>query len=216
MMEKKFFDLKAQELEVKEYIKKNYDYVSSVKLEKIPIGEKIIIRTVKPYLIGGKRGEGIDQLAETLKKKFGLENPQIEIQVINNLFLDAQSVAEYIKKSIEHFGPLSFKVIAYKVLEKIREAGAIGAEIRLSGKLPSEKAKSWRFSFGSFCKSGNYKEELVDYAEAQAQTIPGIVGIKVLILRPDVILPDQLAHKLEKEREKEKEKEMPQESQEGK
>ena len=206
-MEKKFFQLKEQELEIKEYIKKNYSYVSSVKVEKIPIGEKIIIRTAKPYLIGGRRGEGIDQLTEVLKKRFNLENPQIEIQIINNLFLDAPSVAEYIKKSIEHFGPLSFKVVAYKTLEKIKAAGASGAEIRLSGKLPSEKAKSWRFSFGNLCKSGNYKEELVDYAEAQAKTIPGIVGIKVWILRPEIVLPDQLASKLKGDKESKEEEE---------
>ncbi len=191
MIEKKFIELKKQEFKVKEYIKENFDYVSSVKLERTPIGEKIIIRSAKPSFIAGKRGEGIDKMAEVLKTKFKLENPQIEIVPIENMFLDAASVAEYIKKSLEQFGPLSFKIIAYKALDKIKAAGALGAEIRLSGKLPSERAKSWRFSFGYLSKSGAFKEQ-VDYAKVQAFTKPGVVGIKVSIVKPTIALPDKI------------------------
>ncbi|MEM2932723.1 MAG: 30S ribosomal protein S3 [Candidatus Pacearchaeota archaeon] len=190
MIEKKFIDLKKQEFRVREYIKNNYDYVSSIKLERTPIGEKVIIATAKPSLIG--RYESIEKLSEVLKEQFGFENPQIEIMRISNLFLDAASVAEYIKKAIEHFGPVSFKVIAYKALEKIKSAGALGAEIRLGGKLPSARAKQWRFSFGYLSKSGEYKKELIDYAKTQAFTKPGIVGIKVAILRPEIKIPDKI------------------------
>lgn len=191
-MEKKFIQLKKQEFEIKEYLKNNLDYISSVKVERTPLGEKIIIKTPKPHLIFGRRGENIEKISEILKKEFGLDNPQIDIQQVENLFLDAASVAEYIKKSIEKFGPLSFKVVAYKALDKIKEAGAIGAEIRLTGKLPSERARSWRFSFGNLIKSGAYRDEIVDYATAQAFTIPGVVGIKVRIIKPNTPLPDKI------------------------
>ncbi len=191
MIEKKFIELKKQELKVKEYIKQNFDYVSSVKVERTPIGEKIIIKSSRPYSIFGKRGENINQLAEILKEKFGLENPQIDIQPIENIFLDAASVAEYIKKNLEKFGPLSFKIVAYKTLDKIKAAGALGAEIRLSGKLPSERAKTWPFSFGYMIKSGNHRNKIVDYATAQAFTKPGVIGIKVAIVK-QTKLPDKI------------------------
>ncbi|MEM4647752.1 MAG: 30S ribosomal protein S3 [Candidatus Pacearchaeota archaeon] len=192
MIEKKFINLKKQEFEIKEYLKKNFDYVSSVKVERTPLGEKIIIKSCKPHLIFGSRGENIDKIIEILKKQFGLDNPQIEVQPIDNMFLDAASVAEYIKKSLEKFGPLSFKVVAYRALDKIKEAGAIGAEIRLTGKLPSERARSWLFSFGNLIKSGAYREQIVDYAKTEALTIPGYVGIKVRIIKPFSILPDKI------------------------
>jgi len=192
MIEKKFINLKKQEFKVKEYIKKNFNYISSVKLERTPIGEKIVIRSARPNLIAGRRGEGIDKISEVLKKRFGLENPQVEIQYINNMLLDAASIAEYIKKALEHFGPLSFKVIAYKTLEMVKSAGALGAEIKLSGKLPSERARRWVFSYGYLSKSGEYREQIVDHAKAQALTKPGIVGIKVSIVKSDATLPDKL------------------------
>ncbi|MEM2713707.1 MAG: 30S ribosomal protein S3 [Candidatus Pacearchaeota archaeon] len=202
MIEKKFIALKKQELEIKEWIKANFDYVSSIKLERTPIGEKIIIRTAKPSFVG--RYEAMESIIEKLKKDFGLENPHVEIHHIDNLFLDAASVAEYIKKAIEQYGPLSFKVIAYKALDKIKASGALGAEIRLSGKLPSEKAKTWPFSFGYLSKSGEYKETLVDRAKAQAFTPAGVVGIKVAIFKPGAKVPDKIEIKQNAETEAKK------------
>lgn len=213
MIEKKFVSLKKQEFKIKEYIKNNFDWVSSVKVERTPIGEKIIIKSAKPNLILGKRGENLSNLVEVLKKKFQLENPQIDVQPIDNLFLDANSVAEYIKKALEKFGPLSFKIVAYRTLDKIKEAGALGAEIRLSGKLPSERAKTWPFSFGYLKKSGGYRDKIVDYAVTQAFTKPGVIGIKVSIVKPGVFLPDKIEVKDEKGEEK-VEKEMKEEKEE--
>jgi len=192
MIEKKFVQLKKQEFKIKEYIKANFDYVSSVKVDRTPIGEKIIIRSARPNVIFGRRGENINKLVEVLKKEFGLDNPQIDVQPIDNLFLDAASVAEYIKKALERFGPLSFKVIAYRTLDRIKKANALGAEIRLSGKLPSERARTWRFFFGYMKKSGAYREEIVGYAATQAFTKPGVVGVKVWIVKPDAKLPDKI------------------------
>ena len=119
-----------------------------MKIEYTPVGEKVIISTHKPGLIIGKRGESIERLTEVLKKKFKMENPRIDIAEIKNADLDAQIVADDIGLSLERFGSLRFKAIAYKALMRMKAAGALGAEIVLSGRLPSERAKTWRFKFG--------------------------------------------------------------------
>ena len=93
--------------------------------------------------------------------------------------------------SLERFGSKSFKIIAYRALEKVRRAGALGCEIILSGKLPSEKARQWRFFYGYLMKTGE-SAKLVDRAQAVAQTKPGTVGVKVSILSSDVKLPDKI------------------------
>ena len=69
--------------------------------------------------------------------------------------------------------------------------GALGCEIRLSGKLPSERAKSWRFSEGYLKKAGDSTKE-VDMAQTTALTKTGIIGIKVAIMRPDAKLFDRV------------------------
>jgi small subunit ribosomal protein S3 len=92
---------------------------------------------------------------------------------------------------LERFGPLKFKILAYRSLEKVMRAGALGCEIRLSGKLPSSRAKTWRFAQGYLKKTGD-SAKVVDRAQARAETKPGTVGIKVSILSPHAILKDKI------------------------
>jgi small subunit ribosomal protein S3 len=193
MEEKNVVKFKKEEFAIKEYVKASLGKgkVSRVKIEYTPVGEKIIISTNKPGLIIGRGGERIDELTRVLKTRFSLENPHIEIDEIKNPEFDAQLMADDIALSLERFGPLKFKVTAYRTLQKIMGAGALGAEIRLSGKLPGARAKTWRFAQGYLKKTGD-SAKVVDRAKAVAQTKPGTVGVKVSILAPDAILSDKI------------------------
>lgn len=193
MEEKKFVGFKKEELGVKEYIKLalGKGRISSVGIEYTPVGEKIVIATSRPGLIIGRKGEKIDELTRVLKRKFKLDNPHIEIKEILDANLDAQLVADEIAVLLERQGSLKFKVIAYKMLQAIMRSGALGAEIVMSGKLPSERARSWRFSEGYLKKTGD-PSKVVDSAMAQAKTMPGIVGIKVRILPPNAHIHDKI------------------------
>lgn len=193
MEEKKFVDFKKEELEVKEYIKHELGKgrISNVSIEYTPVGEKIIVATSKPGLVIGKKGEKIDELTRVLKKNFKLDNPHIEIKEIMDPHLDAQLVADEIALLLERSGSLKFKVVAYKMLQEIMRAGALGAELRLSGKLPSERARSWRFAQGYLKKTGD-PAKVVRRAYAQAKTMPGVVGISVSILPKDAHIHDKI------------------------
>jgi len=193
MEERKTVDFKKAEFSVREYIKNSLGKgkISRVKIEYTPIGEKIIIATNKPGLIIGRGGEKIDELTKVLKIRFKLENPHIEIDEISIPELDAQIMADEIALGLERFGPLKFKVIAYKALQSIINAGALGVEIRLSGKLPSARAKSWRFAQGYLKKTGD-SAKVVDKAQSRGETKPGTIGVKVSILPPTAILKDRI------------------------
>nr|AGT99699.1 30S ribosomal protein S3 [uncultured organism]AJS11622.1 30S ribosomal protein S3 [uncultured archaeon] len=193
MEEKKIINFKKEEFAVKENIKQSLGKgkISKIKIEYTPVGEKIIISTNKPGLIIGRKGERIEELTKMLKNKFKLENPHIEIDEIREPEFDAQTMADEIALELERFGPLKFKMIAYKTLDKIMKAGALGTEIRLSGKLPSSRAKSWRFAQGYLKKTGD-SAKVVDRAQARAETKPGTVGVKVSILSPHAQLKDRI------------------------
>ena len=193
MEERKFIKLNKEEFGVKEYIRKNLGKgkLSKLDIEYTPIGEKILIFTSKPGLIIGRGGKKIEELTEALKKRFKLENPHIEIKEIKNPLLDSQTVADDIAYALERMGNLKFKVIAYKKLQEIMNNGALGCEIRLSGKLPSDRAKSWRFANGYLKKSGE-SSKVVDRAQAVALTKTGITGIKVAIMPPDAKIMDRI------------------------
>jgi len=193
MEEKKFVAFKKEELGVKEYVKESLGKgrISDVSIEYTPVGEKIIIATHKPGLVIGRRGEKIDELTRVLKKRFKLDNPHIEIKEIIQPRLDAQLVADDIAVMLERDGSMKFKVIAYKMLQDIINAGALGVEIVLSGRLPSERAKSWRFSQGYLKKTGE-PAKVVQRAMAQAVNLQGVTGIKVSILPPNAHIHDKI------------------------
>jgi small subunit ribosomal protein S3 len=199
MIEKKFVEEKKQEFEIKEFIRKKLGKgrVSEVKIERTPIGEKIVIITTKPGLVIGRGGEIIQEINKTVKIKFNLENPQVEVSEVLEPAFDAQTVADNIAIALENLGPLSFKLIAYKELDKLIKAGALGAEIRLSGRLPSERAKSWRFAFGYLKKTGE-TTKIVNKAKAVAFTQPGVVGVKTYIVPKNVKLSDKIYINYEK------------------
>jgi small subunit ribosomal protein S3 len=193
MEEKKFVKFKEEELGVKEYVKNSLGKgrISNVTIEYTPVGEKIIVSTNRPGMVIGKKGEKIDALTRNLKKRFKLDNPHIEIKEIENEALDAQLIADLIALNLERRGSLKFKIIAYRTLRNIRDAGALGVEIILSGKLPSDRARTWRFAEGYLKKTGE-PSKLVNRAMSQAKTIQGIVGIKVSILLPNTEMHDKI------------------------
>jgi len=193
MEERKFVQIKKEEFAIKEYVKNSLGKgkISSVKIEYTPVGEKIVVATNKPGLIIGRRGERIGELTSVLKKRFKLENPHIEIQEIVKQEFDAQLIADEIALSLERIGSLKFKVIAYKMLERIMNAGALGVEIKLGGRLPSERAKSWRFAQGYLKKTGD-PAKVVDRAQAVGKTPAGVVGVKVSILSPYAKIHDKI------------------------
>lgn len=199
MIERKFVREKFKEYQIQDYIAKTLKNVghSHTKLVRTPLGEKIVIFASRPGLVVGRKGENIKKLTTTLKKKFGLENPQIEISEVEQPLLDAQIVAERIASTLERFGTQKFKAIGHKTMSDVMNAGALGIEIIISGKVPSARAKSWRFYSGYLKKSGSIALTGMRNANASAQLKSGTVGVKVKILPPDVKLPDDIELKQE-------------------
>ena len=141
----------------------------------------IIIYANKPGLIIGRGGKNINEIADKLKENFGIENIRIDVQEVPNPYLNSKIVAEEIKTALER--GLNFRRIGNIMLRKIMESGAVGCEIRRSGKLGSAKARVQRFYEGYLKYSGNTAKEYVDYTKATAVTKAGAIGIKVRIMK---------------------------------
>lgn len=194
MIERQFVSQKLKEFSVQEHIAKELGKTgySHTEIKRTPLGEKIIIYTTRPGMVVGKKGENIQRLTEVLKKKFKMENPQIEIGEIQSPFLDVSYVADRIASTLERFGPQRFKSTGYKTLQSILDSGAMGAEIVISGKVPSARAKMWRFKAGYLKKSGDIAQSKISKKITYANLKSGTVGIKVSIMTPDIILPDKI------------------------
>lgn len=215
MIERQVVAQKKKEYQIHEMIAKNVkgSGYSHTKLQRTPLGEKIIIHAARPGLIVGRKGQNITKLTKILKNSFELENPQIEISEIENIHLNAEVVAGRIAESFERFGTARFKGIMHKTMEEVMSAGALGIEIVISGKIPGARAKSWRVYSGYLKKCGDIAIYGVNKAKVQAVIKTGVIGIKVSIMPPDIKLPDsiQLLEEKPVKEEAEKEKEKPSE-----
>lgn len=194
MIERKILKAKFLEYSISEFLKKELNDVPVQKIimEKTPIGEKITIYTSAPGLVIGRQGSNIKKLTIALKDKFKFENPQIKIGEVENINLSAALVAKNIANSLEKFGSQKFKLSGFKALSGIMNAGAMGVEIKISGKLPSSRSKSWRFAKGYLKKTGYVSDFLIDKAIEHVTLKTGVVGIQVQIMLNDTPLPDKI------------------------
>lgn len=194
MIEREFVSQRIREFEIQEFISNRLKNVghSHTRLQKTPLGERIIIYTSRPGLIVGRKGETITSLTKALKKRFKLENPQIEISEVENINLDARIVAERIASAFERFGIKRFKGVLHKAMQDVLDSGAMGVEIVVSGKIPGSRAKSWRVYGGYIKKCGDIALTYVRKARVIAKLKTGIVGIKVSIMPPNIKLPDDI------------------------
>lgn len=194
MIERNFINQRTKEFFIKNRVESilRGAEISEIKLKKIPLGEKILIKTSRPSLVVGSKGSNIRAITATLKKEFELENPRVEIIEVTNPYLDANSVASRIVNSLERFGSSRFKGVGHKNMANVLRAGAIGVEIKISGKIPGSRAKSWRFYQGYLKKCGDISITGVRTAYASALLKTGIIGVQVRIMPPDLILPDHV------------------------
>jgi small subunit ribosomal protein S3 len=72
------------------------------------------------------------------------------------------------------------------------EAGALGAEIVISGKLRTERARFEKFRAGYFPRCGDAALKYMKKAEAHVQLKPGIIGVRVKLMPPDAQFPDKI------------------------
>ena len=194
MIERKFVKEKLKEFQVKEFIDKLVPGAghSDTLIKKTPIGDRVVIRAAKPGLVVGRKGENIRMMTGVLKKKFNLDNPQLEIEELKDPFLDASYVAERIVNGLERLGIARFKSVGHKMLNDVMGAGALGIEILFSGKIPGARARTWRFWQCYMKKSGSVSQSQVRRSIKTANLKSGVVGIVVSILPPTVKLPDDI------------------------
>jgi small subunit ribosomal protein S3 len=194
MIERKFVSENLKEYSIEEYLRTVIGKagLSYIKMQRTPLGEKIIICSSRPGIIVGKAGSNIAKLTRDLKEKFGLENPQIELVEAENPMSDANIVAESVANSLERFGTARFKGVGHKAMSDIMRSGARGVEILISGKIPSSRAKSWRFYMGYLKKSGDIAISGVNTAYSRAKLKTGVVGIQVRIMPSTTKLPDDV------------------------
>jgi small subunit ribosomal protein S3 len=189
----KHFIVESQKkTEIDEFLQKKLEKAGygGVTISKTPLGTHIVIYVMRPGLVIGRGGETIRELAGILEEKFKVSNPQISVSEIEipefNAYVVASRVASALQRGIH------FRRAGFWALNQVMDAGALGAEIIISGKLRTERARFEKFRAGYMPRCGEPPLKYLRKAEAHVQLKPGIFGIKVKIMPPDAKFPDKI------------------------
>ena len=201
VVEKLFVREGIKESQIEEFLAKKFERAgySHTEIQRTPLGTRMIVFAHKPGMVIGRSGRKIKDITDEIKENFGLENPMVDVKEVENPFLDTNIVARRIANALER--GINFKKVANYYLVKIMEAGAIGIQIRIGGKLRgSRRSRFQKFKKGFIAHSGDYAETLVDTGYAQAMIKPGVIGIQVKIMKKAIkefILEEQKEKKVE-------------------
>jgi len=189
---KHFIDESIKKTGVDEFLWKEFERAGygGVDITKTPLGTNIVVYAMRPGIIIGRGGTTIKNLAKALEDNFGLSNPQVSVAEIEVPELNAQVMASRIAATLKR--GVHFRRAGFWALTQIMEAGALGAEIFISGKLRTERARSEKFRQGYVPKSGEPAIKYVRRAVVHTQLKPGIFGVRVAIMPPGVEFPDQI------------------------
>lgn len=200
---KHFVTESLKRTEIDEFLQRKLERAGygGVTISKTPLGTHIVIYAMRPGLVIGRGGETIREMAATLEQTFKVPNPQISVSEIEipelNAFVVASKIASALQRGVH------FRRAGFWALNQVMEAGALGAEVRISGKLRTERARYEKFKAGYLPKCGEPPLRYQRKAVMHVQLKPGIFGVKVRIMPPDAIFPDkiQIAEKLPPEEE---------------
>ena len=179
-----FLEQSLLKAKLDEYLAQNFYAAgySGLDLIKTGLATRIHIYAERPALIIGRRGSTIRRLQQIFETVFGIENPQITVSQPENPELDARVQAFRIARALEM--GYYFRRVAFAALRRIIANGALGAEIKISGKLRTERARFEKYRAGKVYKAGEKVDELVDRAVAQALLPKGVIGVEVIIVKP--------------------------------
>jgi small subunit ribosomal protein S3 len=189
---KRFITESIKKTEIDEFLQRKLERAGygGVDISKTPLGTHVVIYAMRPGIVIGRGGETIKDLAMTLEENFNVSNPQISVSEIEvpefNAFVVASRIASALQRGVH------FRRAGFWALNQVMDAGALGAEIVISGKLRTERARFEKFRAGYFPRCGDAALKYMKKAEAHVQLKPGIIGVRVKIMPPDAQFPDKI------------------------
>ncbi|WP_254823343.1 30S ribosomal protein S3 [Haloglomus halophilum] len=153
-----------------------------------PMGTQIVLKAEKPGMVIGKGGKNIRKITSELESRFDMDDPQIDVQEVDEPDLNAQIVADRLANALER--GWYFRKAGHTTIDRIMESGAKGAEIVLSGKVTGARSRVEKFNRGYIKHNGEPAETVVDHGQGVAVMKLGTIGVDVKIIGPDAVLPD--------------------------
>jgi len=189
-VERRFIEDGVRNARVEQFLVKELKRAGygGMEIQRTPLGTQVTIYAEKPGIVIGKGGKVVRELTSTLAECYGVDQPQIEVQQVDNPSFNAQIMAERLANSLER--GWYFRKAGGSVLRRVMESGALGCEVVLSGKVTGSRSRVQKFTEGYVKHAGEPSLSIVEHGYAVAVKKLGTIGVKVKIVPPGAQLPD--------------------------
>lgn len=187
--EKNYSELLHEDIKLRNYLKKRLYHagISKIEIERAANKAKVNISAARPGIIIGKKGSEVEALKQELAKLTDKE-VFINIQEVRKPEIDAQLVAENVALQLER--RVAFRRAMKKAVTQSLKFGAQGIKIECSGRLGGAEMSRREWYREGRVPLHTLRAD-IDYGFAEAKTTYGIIGVKVLIFKGEILRKDQ-------------------------
>lgn len=183
--EKNYAKWLHEDIKIREFVKEKLGQagISRIEIERAANKVKVNVHTARPGIVIGKRGAGI----ETIKKDLqALTDNEIFLNVIEvrKAETDAQLVAENIATQLER--RIAFRRAMKKAVQTALKFGAKGIRVATAGRLGGSEMARYEWYREGRVPLHTLRAD-IDYGFAEAKTTYGKIGVKVWIMRGEVL-----------------------------
>jgi small subunit ribosomal protein S3 len=176
-----------EDLKIRKLIRSELGHagISSIEIERFPRARQVSVKmwTAKPGIVIGRKGANVNALRRTLEQ-LTEKKVHIDVEEVDRPELDAYLVAEGIAQQVER--RISYKRAMKQAIQRAMRFGAEGAMVTCAGRLHgAEMARRETAREGRVPR--HTLRANIDYAQAEALTTFGRIGIKVWIYKGDVL-----------------------------
>ena len=157
--------------------------INKVDIERSPNLVTVTIATAKAGVVIGRGGSGAQELKAAIEKIYGVP-ARVNIEEVKKPELYAKLVAENIAHQLER--RMSFRRAIKSASAATMRAGAKGIRIQVAGRLNGAEMSRREKEVAGSVPLHTLRAD-IDYAQVNAQTIAGVIGVKVWIYKGETM-----------------------------
>ncbi|RBI84391.1 30S ribosomal protein S3 [Rhodosalinus halophilus] len=188
---KDYGDLLLEDIRIREFIRKEAKQagIARIIIERPHRKCRVTIHAARPGVIIGKKGADIEALRKKLAKMTDSEL-HLNIVEVRKPELDATLVAESIAQQLER--RVSFRRAMKRAVQNALRMGAQGIRVTVSGRLGGAEIARTEWYREGRVPLHTLRAD-IDYANVEAQTPYGVIGVKVWIFKGEIMEHDPSA-----------------------
>lgn len=185
---KHYPEILKEDYKIRQYVEKQLSNagISEVRIERKADQIELEVKTARPGVVVGRGGSGIEALRTGLQGTLGSSDRQIRINVVEVARVDADAalLAEYIAQQLER--RVSFRRVVRQTIQRAQRANVQGIKIQVSGRLNGAEIARTEWTREGRVPLHTLRAD-IDYAYRTAQTIYGILGVKIWVFKGEII-----------------------------